>query len=89
MTNFTSNAQNFTARPGLYRVWVPLRDDGRAPLISIWIDPRMTAFEPQPHQESIELSETSEGAMAEEIEDPKRRIAVAAIVVNVAAETVQ
>ena len=28
----------------LYRVWVPLRDDGQSPLISIWIDPYLRAF---------------------------------------------
>ncbi len=38
---------NLIKRTGLYRVWVPLHDDGQAPLISIWIDPMMTAFEPR------------------------------------------
>jgi hypothetical protein len=36
---------NFTAFSGLYRVWVPLRDDGKSPLISIWIDPSLQAFQ--------------------------------------------
>ena len=45
MTNFTDNSKHFTARPRLYRVWVPLHDDGKAPLISIWIDPSLRAFE--------------------------------------------
>jgi hypothetical protein len=35
----------FAAYSGLYRVWVPLRDDGKSPLISIWIDPSLCAFE--------------------------------------------
>jgi hypothetical protein len=26
----------------LYRVCVPLHDDGKAPLVSIWIDPALT-----------------------------------------------
>jgi hypothetical protein len=44
MRNFTNNSQNFTRRLGLYRVWVSLRDDGRAPLISIWIDRDLAGF---------------------------------------------
>lgn len=38
---------NLVNRVGLYRVWVPMHDNGQAPLISIWIDPMMTAFEPR------------------------------------------
>jgi hypothetical protein len=59
MTNFISDAERFTARPGLYRVWVPLRDDGRVPLISIWIDPTMTAFERQQSSAEIGLPAVS------------------------------
>lgn len=36
---------NFAAYSGLYRVWVPLRDDGKSPLISTWIDRSLPAFE--------------------------------------------
>ena len=36
---------NFAAFSGLYRVWVPLGDDGKSPLISIWIDPSLQAFQ--------------------------------------------
>jgi hypothetical protein len=85
MTNFKNNSENFTGRPGLYRVWVPLRDDGKAPLISIWIDPRMTAFEKQSHDEIIGVSETGAGAIPEDIEDPRRCSAAAAITFGVAA----
>jgi hypothetical protein len=46
MTNLKGNFAGFINRTGLYRVWVPLRDDGKGPLISIWIDPAVTAFEP-------------------------------------------
>jgi hypothetical protein len=66
MTNFVNNFENFTVRPGLYRVWVPLRDDGRVPLVSIWIDSTMTAFEPHPQQEGIALLDTNEGEMGKE-----------------------
>jgi hypothetical protein len=63
MTNSAEGFENFTTRPGLYRVWVPLRDDGKAPLISIWIDPMMTAFEPGPRHECGELSGISDGTI--------------------------
>jgi hypothetical protein len=62
MNNMTSNIKstiNFTKlneRRGLYRVWVPLHDDGKAPLISIWIDPAMTAIERCHRDESGELA---------------------------------
>ena len=88
MANFTDHFENLTARPGLYRVWVPLRNDGRGPLISIWIDPAMTAFESQPREESIGPSEIGEAAMAEE-EDPKRRGTVAPSKRQLLAKTIQ
>jgi len=55
MTNFTSNFGNFTTRSGLYRVWVPLRDDGKSPLISIWIDPTLRAFKSCAEENTPEL----------------------------------
>jgi hypothetical protein len=47
MRNFANNFEELILRRGLYRVWVPLHDDGKAPLISIWVDPAMGAFEPR------------------------------------------
>ncbi|MGD0965449.1 MAG: hypothetical protein ABSA57_16285 [Candidatus Acidiferrales bacterium] len=88
MHNFTNNCQNFATRPSPYCVWVPLHDDGRAPLVSIWIDPTMTAFECQQGHEDTGLYGVSDCAIADEIEDPKRRIARLAIGVDEAAETV-
>jgi hypothetical protein len=67
MNNFTNNSAKFTERRGLYCVWVPLHKDGKAPLVSIWIDPTMTAFEQ--HQQSGELAGISEGTIVEETED--------------------
>jgi hypothetical protein len=46
MANFTSNFENLTTHSGLYRIWVPLRDDSESPLVSIWVDPNFRAFEP-------------------------------------------
>ncbi|HTT22685.1 MAG TPA: hypothetical protein VMG82_27395 [Candidatus Sulfotelmatobacter sp.] len=87
MTHLTKDFQNHSSlpglpgcpgRPGLYCVWAPLHDDGKGPLISIWIDPRMTALEPEPLQEGSGLAEASEEVLTEDAEDPKRRIAIAA-----------
>lgn len=72
MTNFINNSANFTERRGLYCVWVPAHNDGNAPLISIWIGPRMTAF--VPHQESPELTDVSPDIVSEEIDDHLQRI---------------
>ena len=76
MTQFSNNFANCTTQPGLYRVWVPLHDDGRAPLISIWIDPTMTAFEQQQRLEEIGRSDVSDSVIAEEIEDSMRSMGV-------------
>ncbi len=78
MTSKIDNTINFAKlneRRGLYRVWVPLHNDGKAPLISIWIDPTMAAIELCHRDESGELAAISEGAVSEEIEDPLERIA--------------
>jgi hypothetical protein len=72
MTHFPNNFGNSATRTGLYRVWVPLHDDGKAPLISIWIDPTMKPFEqPRGHGE-IGLASVGDGEIAEEIEDSMR-----------------
>jgi hypothetical protein len=47
MRNFANNFEELILHRGPYRVWVPLHDDGKAPLISIWVDPAMSAFEPR------------------------------------------
>jgi len=77
MTNFTKKSENVMTREGLYRVWVPMRDDGKAPLISIWIDPTMAAFERQQRHEDSSPSAVSDSSIAEEIEDSSRGIIMA------------
>lgn len=75
MNNFKSENRNFEGfanRAGLYRIWVPLHDDGKAPLVSIWIDPKMTAFKSQA-QEEPEVLSGGDGEVTEEIEDSKRQ----------------
>jgi len=73
--NNTINFAKLNERRGLYRVWIPLHDDGKAPLISIWIDSAMTAIERCHRDESRELAAISEDAVSEEIEDQLARIA--------------
>ena len=77
MDKITSNINfaKINERRGLYRVWVPLHDDGKAPLISIWIDSTMTAIERCQRDESGELAAINESAVSEEIEDHLERIA--------------
>lgn len=43
----TCNFETFNVRAELYRVWVPLRDEGTQPLVCVWIDPTMQTFESQ------------------------------------------
>jgi hypothetical protein len=62
MTNRINNSVKSTER-----VWVPAHDNGKAPLISIWIDPTMTAFDAS--QKSGELAGITEATTSEEIED--------------------
>ena len=87
MTHLTNYLRNHSTPSGLCCVWVPLHNDGRPPLICIWIDPKMTALQPKPPQESIGLAEAAEDVMAEETEDPKSPFAVVAVGVNLAAES--
>jgi len=72
VNNFKNDQKKFTTRPGLYRVWVPLHNDGKVPLISIWIDPTIAALKRQLSHEGIGPSGISDGAVAEEIEDSRR-----------------
>jgi hypothetical protein len=36
-------------------VWLPFRDDGKSPLISIWIDPSLQAFESRTEEKGADL----------------------------------
>jgi hypothetical protein len=44
MRNITENLWNSTRGSNLYRVWVPVHADGGDRLVSLWIDPALTAF---------------------------------------------
>jgi hypothetical protein len=66
MTNLKGNFAVCTNRTGLYRVWVPLRDDGKGPLISIWIDPAVTALEPDARENSATVSSIGEKEIADQ-----------------------
>lgn len=64
MTNITNFFENTNSHRGLYRVWVPLHDDGKAPLICVWIDPSMTGFESEPCTEDAGISAEDDGRPA-------------------------
>lgn len=63
---------------------MPLHDDGKVPLVAIWIDPA-SAFEPQPQQEAIALPDAKEAVMADELEDPTRCLVGASTAIEVVA----
>jgi hypothetical protein len=65
MTRFANDFERLLERPRLYRVWVPSRADGTAPLVAIWIDRAMSAFEAQLEQDSIADSHSREAATLE------------------------
>jgi hypothetical protein len=56
MTTLNGNLKSLINHTGIYRVWVPLRNDGKPPLISIWMDPKMTAFKSEAQQEPVAIS---------------------------------
>ncbi len=60
------NSANITPRSSLYRVWVPLHNDGKAPLISIWIDLTTTVVDPRQRHYGIGSRGASDGAIVEE-----------------------
>ena len=45
MSKGINSFESFGARQGLYRVWIRAHEGQHAPLVSIWIDPQMRAFE--------------------------------------------
>jgi hypothetical protein len=51
MRNFTDNPWNSTTGSRLYCVWITVQDDGGDRLVSVWMDPAMTAFQPQAQEE--------------------------------------
>ena len=61
MTDTANFFESANSRRGLYRVWVPLHNDGKGPLICIWIDPSMAGFESEacPEDAGIAAEEDS------------------------------
>jgi hypothetical protein len=50
MRNITENLWNSTRGSNLYCVWMPVHTDGGDRLVSIWIDPALTAFKSCAHE---------------------------------------
>ena len=47
----TDNAsQNFITTPNLYCVWIRANETREAPLIAVWVDSRMRAFEAEENE---------------------------------------
>jgi hypothetical protein len=51
MRNLADNLWNSETGSPLYCVWITVRDDRGDRLVSIWMDPAMTAFQPQAQEE--------------------------------------
>jgi hypothetical protein len=66
MTNLNDKFEAFDNRTGLYRVWVPATQD------SIWIDPMVSAFKAQAHEELVTIAGHGEEEIAEESEEPAK-----------------
>jgi hypothetical protein len=64
MRNTTENLENFATGASLYCVWVPVHDDKGDRLVSIWIDPALTAFKAQMEETTYEIG----AAQAEQVE---------------------
>jgi len=47
MFDFKNYTENSSTRPRIYCVWIPAYPGKETPLIRVWIDPSMSAFEPQ------------------------------------------
>lgn len=73
MTRFAKNHENRVATKGLYCVWVPLHNDGKAPLVSIWIDPTTAPLENCLSFSTGETIDVGEDAL-EEVEGPRRKV---------------
>jgi hypothetical protein len=46
-------AQNFITTPNLYCVWIRANETPGAPLIAVWVDSKMRAFEAEGNEGSV------------------------------------
>jgi hypothetical protein len=59
MFNKINKFENMVSRRGLYCVWICTHEGPHAPLVSVWIDPAMTSFEPQGAMENCDSAGVS------------------------------
>jgi hypothetical protein len=59
MSRFINQVLDRAARKGLYCVWIRAGESSTAPLLAIWIDPAMSAFEQSSSEEAHENAEAS------------------------------
>jgi hypothetical protein len=82
MKNFTNNHKNVDERQSLYCVWIAASEQPNGPLVSVWIDPAMRAFERElqktncqaPMAASVAQEYKDESAGDAVIEDPPLRV---------------
>ena len=82
MKNFTNNQKNLDERQSLYCVWIAASEQPNAPLVSVWIDPAMRAFERELQEVNCEAPTAAnaghecedESAGDAMIEDPPLRV---------------
>lgn len=80
MRNVTNIQDNFEARQSLYCVWIRPSEQPNAPLVSVWIDPAMRAFEGELHKVNCEAPTEASVTHQDEstgdavIEDPPLRV---------------
>jgi hypothetical protein len=67
MKNFTKNHKNVDERQSLYCIWIAASEQLNAPLVSVWIDPAMRAFERELQKVNCEAPTTA--SVAHECED--------------------
>jgi hypothetical protein len=57
MFEFITNGWKRVPRPSLYCIWIRAHEGENAPLIRVWIDPSMTAFDSQAKIHEPDLAE--------------------------------
>jgi len=69
MIGSKKNVNSMTERPSLYCVWIKSNDAPDAPLVSLWIDPRMRAFAGLGDEQDARTTLSTEDTQ-EIVEDP-------------------
>ena len=74
MRNVTNMQENLEARQSLYCVWIRASEQRNAPLVSVWIDPAMSAFEGE--LQKVNCEAPMEASVSHQCEDEPAEDAV-------------